>query len=348
MNITAAGIDIPRNCFIDWNKVLDHDVERYQCLLDVHLKAVYLEKEVLNCSDFNCHKESHRSHLQSYYKCIIDACTTAGSVFSKSVSKSSRKLVPGWSDVVSDYKKKALMWHSIWKTNGSPRFGLIANIRRKTRADYHRAVKFVKVNREILITNKMAYDLSRNNTQNFWDAVKKVTKTKILFPNNVDSCCSEEALSNLFVNKYRSLYNSVSYNVNECNKLKTKINDNIKELGAKNKCGGLHKFTVANVKNAISDMKRNKIDSDGEYYSNHFIYGTHRLIVALMIVHGFSPSEFLKAVVIPIPKNKKKSLNNSDNYRGIALGNITGKIMDIMIMNCSKNTFKTCDLQFGF
>ena len=122
----------------------------------------------------------------------------------------------------------------------------------------------------------------------------------------------------------------------------------------KNKCGGLHKFTIADAKNAISGMKRNKIDSDGEYSSNHFIYDTHRFVVSLMIlfngmlVHGFSPSEFLKAVVIPIPKNKKKSLNNSDNYRGIALGNITGKLMDIMIMNCSKKIFKTCDLQFGF
>ena len=54
-----------------------------------------------------------------------------------------------------------------------------------------------------------------------------------------------------------------------------------------------------------------------------------------MLVHGFSPSEFQKAVVFPIPK--KKSLNNSDNYRRITLGNITGKLMDIMILNCRKN-----------
>ena len=57
-------------------------------------------------------------------------------------------------------------------------------------------------------------------------------------------------------------------------------------------------------------MKRNKIDSNGEYNSNHFIYGTLKLIVSLMIlfngmlVHRFSSSEFLKAVVILIPKNK--------------------------------------------
>ena len=91
-------------------------------------------------------------------------------------------------------------------------------------------------------------------------------------------------------------------------------------------------------------MKRNKTDSDGEYNSNHFIYGTQRFEVSLMIlfngmfVHGFSSSEFLK----------EKSLNNSDNYNGIGLGNITGKLMDIMTMNCSRNIFKTCDLQVGF
>ena len=67
-----------------------------------------------------------------------------------------------------------------------------------------------------------------------------------------------------------------------------------------------------------------------ECNSNHFIYATHRLVVSLMIlfngmlVYGSSPSEFLKAAVIPIPKNKKKSLNNSDNYCWITLGNITG------------------------
>ena len=138
-------------------------------------------------------------HIQSYYKCIIDACITPGSVCSKSVNKSSRNLVPGLSEVVSDYKKKALMWHSIWKTNGSPRFGLITDIRPKTRADYHKAVKFVKINREMLVTNKMAYNLSYNNTLKFLGcSYQKVTKSKILFPNNVDSCCSEDAISNIF------------------------------------------------------------------------------------------------------------------------------------------------------
>ena len=84
--------------------------------------------------------------------------------------------------------------------------------------------------------------------------------------------------------------------------MKTEIIDNIKELCAKNKYGALHKFIVADVKNAISGMKINKIDSDGEYNSNDFIYGTHRLTVSVMIlfngmlVHRFSCSEFLKAV----------------------------------------------------
>ena len=354
LNVTTVKNNIPKKCFIDWNKVLEQDIKKYQHKLDTLLKDVVLGRDVLNCSDFDCKNENHRSDIQNYFVGLINACIAAGGVFPNKVNKSKRNIIPGWSEVVSESKEKALMWHSIWKSSGSPRQGIVASIRRKTRAEYHRAVKFVKANRDMFTANKMASDFSNSNTSNFWDAVKKVTKSKTLLVNNVDNCSSEETISNLFADKYKSLYNSVSYNIEECNNLKVRISENIKEKCAKNKCSGCHKFTLTEVINAISSMKRNKIDYDGECNSNHFIYGSHRLKVCLMLMfnsmllHGFCPSEFLKSVVIPIPKNKKKSLNNSENYRGIALGSITGKIMDLMILKSSKNIFKTCDLQFGF
>ena len=50
------------------------------------------------------------------------------------------------------------------------------------------------------------------------------------------------------------------------------------------------------------------------------------LLFNSMLVHGICPDELFKSVIIPIPKNKNKSLNNSKNYRGIALGNIVAKV----------------------
>ena len=61
----------------------------------------------------------------------------------------------------------------------------------------------------------------------------------------------------------------------------------------------------------------------------------------LMVVHGTCPDEFFKSVVIPIPKNKKKSLSDSSNYRGIALGNVFGKVLDLLILKQNAGSLNT-------
>jgi hypothetical protein len=38
----------------------------------------------------------------------------------------------GWNDDVKEYKEKATFWHSIWRDNGQPRNGVVADIRRHT------------------------------------------------------------------------------------------------------------------------------------------------------------------------------------------------------------------------
>ena len=55
----------------------------------------------------------------------------------------------------------------------------------------------------------------------------------------------------------------------------------------------------------------------------------------------------LISTLIPISRNKKKSINSSENYRAIALGSIIGKVLDLIITK-QNHTFKTYDYQFGF
>ena len=52
--------------------------------------------------------------------------------------------------------------------------------------------------------------------------------------------------------------------------------------------------------------------------------------------------------IIPIPKNKLKSLNDSNNYRGITLSSILGKLLDNIILQNNKSILNTSNLQFGF
>ena len=48
----------------------------------------------------------------------------------------------GWNAYVKDKRDKAIFWHKMWKDAGSPKDGAIADLRRSTRAEYHKAIKF--------------------------------------------------------------------------------------------------------------------------------------------------------------------------------------------------------------
>lgn len=67
-----------------------------------------------------------------------------------------------------------------------------------------------------------------------------------------------------------------------------------------------------------------------------------------LIRHGFSPDGLCLATIIPIPKNARKSLNDSDNYRGIALSSVIGKMIDWVILNNNCDILRTSDLQFAY
>ena len=58
-------------------------------------------------------------------------------------------------------------------------------------------------------------------------------------------------------------------------------------------------------------------------HSDHFINATESVqvalsqIITLMLRHGTTSQIINKSVIKPIPKNKQKSLSDSNNYRAI-------------------------------
>ena len=55
-----------------------------------------------------------------------------------------------------------------------------------------------------------------------------------------------------------------------------------------------------------------------------------------------------KATIIPIPKNKQKSLSDSKNYRAISKNSIISKIIDHVLINLIGEKLKTTDYQFAY
>ena len=52
--------------------------------------------------------------------------------------------------------------------------------------------------------------------------------------------------------------------------------------------------------------------------------------------------------MVPIPKDKRKSMGCSDNYRAITLSSIIGKVFDWVIILTEKDNLISSDMQFGF
>ena len=55
-----------------------------------------------------------------------------------------------------------------------------------------------------------------------------------------------------------------------------------------------------------------------------------------------------RSVIISIPKDKKASLRDSTNYRGITLCNAISKVLDIYLLQRYNEYFYTSDMQYAF
>ena len=119
-------------------------------------------------------------------------------------------------------------------------------------------------------------------------------------------------------------------------------------------CYNYHAVTVYDVQQSLKHLKKRKRDGLTDCESDNFINATPKLSIYLsmlfssMIKHRYAPSDMLISTIVPIPKNKHKSMNYSDNYRAIALSSVLGKLLESIILYQNKSVFSTSDYQFGF
>ena len=125
----------------------------YQRRLLNLLSSVDIPLDAIRCTDFLC--TDHQTVISQYCSDIASCLEDAGKTTIPKC-KPSGKRIAGWNDEVRPSRDESIFWHRLWKDCGSPTSGWVAQIRRKTRAEYHRAVRSVKSRRQSLIAGKMA------------------------------------------------------------------------------------------------------------------------------------------------------------------------------------------------
>ena len=222
---------------VNWGKASINDINNYKTTLNELLGNISIPESAIYCNSLHC--KIHVKEIEIFHNAIVDACINAGCVTipsKKGHSKDKHKVIPGWNEYVKQHRHEALTWHNLWKERGSPRSGYVADMRNKTRAQYHYSLRFVHKNNKHIIANRMASNLMSNNNCNFWKDVKKVKGSKSMLPCTVDDISGNTNISNMFANKYKELYNSVSYDVEDMSNLVDKVDRDILHNCCSGKC----------------------------------------------------------------------------------------------------------------
>lgn len=337
---------------IKWNEASVTDISKYKSHLDGILNNICIPEQAVNCQDVFCHK--HCPDLQEFHDNIVDACLVASATNIPQAGKGYKKVIPGWKDNVAQIRRQAIFWHKLWKCNNCPMNGAIADIRRYTRTKYHYALRDIKKNMDTKRANSMAYALLNNKSRNFWSEIQKVKSSNKCATNMIDSIQGSEAISKHFAHIYEDLYNSVSYEGKDMQLLKDELECKLKSKCLSDQCNCDHSINVETIKKAVRKLKGGKSDNEARVFTDHIKNGTDKLFeyisifLTSMLRHGYAANSMMTATIIPIPKDKKKSLNISGNYRGIALSSILGKVLEWTILICHNSVLSSSDMQFGF
>ena len=169
---------------------------------------------------------------------------------------------------------------------------------------------------------------------------------------NVDGKSGANNISELFAEKYKELYSSVSYDKNKMLSLRQQIGDLVSSVGSLlSQCV----ISCREILDAVHALKHNKRDGYSGLVSDRVINACDELAVHVsllfssLIVHGTVTDDLSFSTMIAIPKGKNSSINTLCNYHAITLSSIFGKLFDYVVMNQHGGDFiGTCHLQFGF
>ena len=191
----------------------------------------------------------HKDEIVDLYKYVVTACIIASDHI-PATSPSTAKVMPGWNDGVKYLRDEALSWHHFWKINGRPSAGHIAEMHRISRARCHRSIRHIQRNKKIIQSEKMVHAVVSNNSRDLWSEVRKVKGRNSKISSNADGFCDSKEITELFSEKYKHLYNSLPYNIDDMHAIESTIFERL------HNCENV-KYIISHsdVINAVSHLK---------------------------------------------------------------------------------------------
>ena len=164
---------------------------------------------------------------------------------------------------------------------------------------------------------------------------------KVLLPNSIDGVTGADNITELWNGRFEQLFNCIHDNdITSLHYDVTYIND---IFGIDDE-----------IELVIGQLDKNKSCGLDGVHAEHLMYCSRRVLLLLAMcrstffVHGFPPDSMLSVVLVPVIKDKCGKINDSDNYRLIALASVMSKIVEKVILDRMSSFLITSSNQFGF
>ena len=226
--------------------------------------------------------------------------------------------------------------------NGKPRQGSLFELRKRTRARFKCALRFIKSNEESLRRESLAKKLSNKDVKDFWKEIRYLNNSNMPLPNVIDEVHGVNNIVEMWDDHYNDLFNC--------------LQDKRNASALFNSFEFCQDMIVSsdNVISAINRLDCNKSNGFDGINVEHLKFCSEKVLKLLALcfssffIHGFLPNSMLEVLLVPLVKNKSESICKKSNYRPIALASIMSKVLEYILYDRMEMYLLTSCNQFGF
>jgi len=138
---------------------------------------------------------------------------------------------------------------------------------RRSRAAYYFAIRWAKKNEKHIGSERIATALLNCTDRDFWSEIKRIRSKSVGVCKTDDGISDAGGISKLFLDKYHTIYNSVSYSDSDMHSIANDVTSKIRaEAG-----NGIFHISISDIISAVRRLKPHKKDGCAGLSSDHFI-----------------------------------------------------------------------------
>ena len=261
------------------------------------------------------------------------------------------KSIPGWNSAVKAHHANARKAYLEWRNFGKPSNGQLFDKMIRYRKILKSELRKCKHNAEMHKANAVADALhSDPSKKRFWDKLKSYNaKGRSMLPTTVGGASGGQQTADMWREHYAHLLNSCKGDSNVKLFVESKINQVCNFTDMKD-----FYCDVAMLRPLLHKLPLRSATGIDNISAEHLSFADPCIVVYLSLyfnmclMHGFIPSNCLETVINPILKNRNGNVQDTSNYRPIALATVISKLFEHVILAHIAPMCMSSDHQFGF